>query len=405
MIRTLKNLPSPIRVGLVGAGCMGSGIAHQISLTSGINLEWIVARRPESAQKLADKTGVKTVGSDACQLLQNHPVDVLVEASNTIWAAYRYCQSALEHGSHVVLMNAEVDLVFGPHLCKLAASKDLVVTSDAGDQHGVLARMIQEIQLWGFDIIQAGNVKGFLNYHATAAELTHEAAKRNLSPLKCCAFTDGTKLNIEMAILANAFDFTPARIGMIGPTIPHLDGVLQAFDLDHLASLHGVVDYVLGAQPGGGVYVIGKCDDPVQHPYLEYYKIGQGPYYLFKRDYHLCHIETTTAIAQTFLHRDPILQPWAGRVTDVYAFAKSHFPAETSVPHGIGGDHFYGLIATCEEALKNNWVPIALLDSEGESARLSHPIERDQALTWDHLFSFSSPMIDLYRTPDNHAPA
>ena len=404
MIRTLKNLPKPIRVGLVGAGCMGSGIAHQISLTPGMSLEWIVARRSESARGLADRTGVKTVGSDACQLLQEDPVDVLVEASSSIWSAYRYCQSALENDTHVVLMNAELDLVFGPHLCKLAATKDLVVTSDAGDQHGVLARMIHEIQLWGFDIIQAGNVKGFLNRHATAAELIHEAAKRNISPSKCCAFTDGTKLNIEMALLANAFDLPPARIGMIGPAIPHVDGVLQAFDLDHLASLNGGVDYVLGAEPGSGVYVIGKCEDPVQQPYLDYYKIGSGPYYLFKRDYHLCHMETTTAIAQTFLHRDPILQPWAGRITDVYAFAKSPLPAETLIPYGIGGDHFYGMIATCEEARKNNWVPIALLDSESQPARLSHSIEADEALTWDQLPSFSSPMIDLYRTPGNHAP-
>lgn len=52
--------------------------------------------------------------------------------------------------------------------------------------------MIHEIQLWGFEIIQAGNIKGFLNRHATASELEHEAAKRNLSPIQCCAYTDGT---------------------------------------------------------------------------------------------------------------------------------------------------------------------------------------------------------------------
>ena len=281
MIRPLKSLAKPIRVGLIGAGCMGSGIAHQISLTPGMSLEWIVAKRPRSAQNLAQKTGAKTGGSDSLRLLQDHPVDVLVEASNTIWAAYQPSRAALENGAHVVLMNAEVDLIFGPQLCRLAASKDLIVTSDAGDQHGVLARMIHEIQLWGFEIVQAGNVKGFLNRYATSAELTHEAAKRNLSPLKCCSFTDGTKLNIEMALLANAFALLPTRIGMTGPVVMNIDEALQVFD--HPTGPNGCVDYILGAQPGGGVYVIGKCDDPNQHPYLEYYKIGTGPYYLFKR--------------------------------------------------------------------------------------------------------------------------
>ncbi len=405
MIRTLKRLQSPIRVGLVGAGCMGSGIAHQISQTPGMVLKWIVAQRPETARELARKTGTGTFGTDACSLLQSHPVDVLVEASNTIWAAYQYCETALETNTHVVLMNAEVDLVFGPHLCKMAASENLVVTSDAGDQHGVLGRMIQEIQLWGFDIVQAGNVKGFLNRYATATELTREAVKRNISPLKCCAFTDGTKLNIEMAILANAFGFSPAKIGMLGPKVQKVSDVLESFDLDQLSTTNGNIDYILGAQPGGGVYVIGRCNDSVQQPYLEYYKIGNGPYYLFQRDYHLCHIETTGAIARTFFHRTPELQPWAGRVTDVYAFAKRKIPASTAIPHGIGGDHFYGMIAPSKEATQNNWVPITLLDSENEPALLSRSMASDEALTWDHIPSFASPMIDLYRTPGNQEPA
>jgi len=47
-------------------------------------------------------------------------------------------------------MNAEVDLVFGPQLQALAKENNVVVTSDAGDQHGVLATMIDEIKLWGY---------------------------------------------------------------------------------------------------------------------------------------------------------------------------------------------------------------------------------------------------------------
>jgi predicted homoserine dehydrogenase-like protein len=262
--------------------------------------------------------------------------------------------------------------------------------------------MIQEIQLWGFDIIQAGNIKGFLNRHATSAELIHEAAKRNLSAIQCCAYTDGTKLNIEMAALANAFNLVPTKTGMTGPAIRHVDQALEAFDLEHNT---GTVDYILGSLPGGGVYVIGKCENTIQQPYLEYYKIGKGPYYLFKRDYHLCHLETTTAIAKIILYHEPTLQPWAGRITDVYAFAKTDIPAHTTIPHGIGGDHFYGLIATTEEASKNDWIPIALLDAETQQAVTNSPLEKDQALTWKHLEQFHPPMVELYKTPANSQPA
>jgi predicted homoserine dehydrogenase-like protein len=404
MIRKLKNLKTPIRVGLVGAGCMGKGIAHQISITPGMSLQWIADKDPHSAQKIAALTKTDLHGTDTHRLLREHPVDVFVEATNTIWSAYQYCETALENGAHVVLMNAEVDLVLGPVLCQLAAEKNLIVTSDAGDQHGVLATMIQEIQLWGFDIIQAGNIKGFLNRHATAADLIHEAAKRNLSVIQCCAYTDGTKLNIEMAALANAFHLVPTKTGMTGPAIAHVDQALEAFDLDAIPKGTGTVDYILGSEPGGGVYVIAKCEDPIQKPYLEYYKIGQGPHYLFKRDYHLCHLETTTAIARIVLHREPTLQPWAGRITDVYAFAKTDIPANTTISHGIGGDHFYGLIATTEEARKNDWVPIALLDSETQQAVTNASLEKDQPLTWGDLEPFATPMVELYNTPANSQP-
>ena len=80
----------------------------------------------------------------------------------------------------------------------------MIVTSDAGDQHGVLMTMIDEIEMWGFDIVQAGNIKGFLNRYATPESIRPEAEKRNLSAIQCCAYTDGTKMNIEMALIGNA---------------------------------------------------------------------------------------------------------------------------------------------------------------------------------------------------------
>ncbi len=403
MIRKLESLKNPIRIGLVGAGCMGKGIAYQISITPGMRLEWIADKCPLRAQQLATSHAA-THGTDTHRLLRESPVDVFVEATNSLWSAYQYCEAALENGAHIVLMNAEVDLAFGPILCKLAAEKNLIVTSDAGDQHGVLATMIQEIKLWGFQIVQAGNIKGFLNRYAVATELLHEAAIRNLSPNQCCAYTDGTKLNIEMAILANAFHLLPTQPGMQGPAIRNVEQVLDVFEFPTDARSDGSVDYILGSKPNGGVYVIGKCDSLSQQAYLNYYKLGSGPYYLFRRDYHLCHLETTTAIAKLFFYHEPILQPWAGRVADVYAFAKSAIPADTEIPLGIGGDHFYGLIAPTALGRENGWVPIALLDAETHHAATQSQLAKDQALTWRHLHPFTPPMVELFYHPANSNP-
>ncbi len=369
-LRQIEAEGQPIRVGLIGAGAMGAGIAWQVTKTPGMRVAFIADLDPEAAKRAAEATGDEEifVTDDPLALLEDDEpldLDVMVEATNTIGAAARFCLATIERSRHVVLMNAEVDLALGPLLQREAAKHGVVVTSDAGDQHGVLKTMIDEIELWGFEIVQAGNIKGFLNRYATADSLKEEAAKRNLSPIQCCAYTDGSKLNIEMACVANSTGLTPLVPGMEGPLADDVREVLDLFDYSKYDG-QGRVDYILGAEPGGGVYVVGRCDEPIQQGYMEYYKMGSGPYFLFYRPYHLCHVETPRAIAEAVIRKHPILTPSAGRLTDVYAYAKRDVCAGESIDHGIGGDFFYGLIEECAAADADGRVPIALLESEGE---------------------------------------
>lgn len=372
----------PITVGLIGAGCMGKGIAHQISITPGMKLLWIADIDLETAKETAALAEETLYDTSAETLLTQYPVEVMVEATNTVKAALDYCECALKNGAHIVLMNAEVDLAYGSHLQKLADKKNLVVTSDAGDQHGVLATMIDEIQLWGFDIIQAGNIKGFLNKYATAAELKEEAEKRNLNPIQCCAYTDGTKLNIEMALLSNAYGYLPTENGMTGPKVNHVTEVLSNFDFTKVG-VEGSVDYILGAEPGGGVYVVGKCENFIQQPYLQYYKLGDAPYYLFYRPYHLCHLETPVAIAKAALFNCAVLKPQGDLIADVYAMAKTDLSEGLKITHGIGSDEFYGIIANAKEAQIHGWVAIHRL--EENLFELAKPLTKDSPLTQNHL--------------------
>lgn len=186
MLQELKQREKegrPIQIGLIGSGAMGTGIAYQIGRTPGMRLAFVADQNLEAAQKGADKYGKPTlVTTDGMAALRDEKlhVDVFVEATNSIIAAYDYCIAAIQRKSHVVMMNAEVDLILG-HLLQAEAQKHgVVVTSDAGDQHGVLARMMEEIEMWGFDIVQAGNMKGFLDRHRDI-EGTVEIAKKNLA--------------------------------------------------------------------------------------------------------------------------------------------------------------------------------------------------------------------------------
>jgi predicted homoserine dehydrogenase-like protein len=138
-----------------------------------------------------------------------------------------------------------------------------------------------------------------------------------------------------------------------------------------------VVDYSLGGDFGGGVFVIGRCSDweRVGH-YFDYLKMGPGPDYLFFRPYHLCHLETPLSVAEAVIYREPTIAPLGAPVADVIAVAKRNMgPGE--VLDGIGGFSFYGQIDTVERA--REYLPSGL--AEGcvlrRAVSADEPIPRD----------------------------
>jgi len=397
-----EECKSPIKVGVVGLGLMGRGILRQLRLTPGIAVEWVANRTIEKARLAAALVESCEFGDSPEALLESHPVDVFIESTNSIESGLRYCEAAIQSGAHVILMNAEVDLAFGPYLGHLAKKHGVVVSSCAGDQHGVLAMMIDEISVWGFEVVQAGNVKGFLQRNATTDSLKDEAAKRNLSPVLCCALTDGTKLNIEMALVSNAYGYLPTKAGMEGPRAHLIDEAVNLFDFENYPE-QGVIDYILGDEPGGGVYVIAKCDSAEQARYLEYYKMlksDQGPYYLFYRPYHLCHVEIVTALYKAVEHKEALLLPWKGRVSEVYAYAKADFPANTEIKEAIGSDIVYGMVKQCSDAVEQ--VPVVTLAAEGAKPVLKRSVVKDQALTYHDIHWPDRRLLDRYLQPLNH---
>ena len=386
-----------IRVGLAGTGFMAQGIANQLGKTPGISLAFVGGRNIEAAEQAARRaaahSGMQTAwGNDAAELLQSCPVDVLIEATCSVGAGLRHCMAALEHGAHLVLANTELDLAMGDWLATRANAHGRVCTSDSGDQHGVLARLVDECRLFGMRPVLAGNIKGFLNPEARAEELGHEAAIRGISAQQCCAFTDGTKLNIEMALLANGCGFRPLCTGMQGPRATDVHEALECFDLDAMPP-EGAVDYLLGAEPGGGVFVIGECTDPFQRDYLRYLKLGDGPYYVLPRAYHLCPMETAHAVAAAVLEGRPVLQPGAHRRSEVYAFAKRSLRAGEPITQPVGGDQLYGRIADASLAEHADLVPLLALEpAGGESAVVSRDVIAGQPLRQDALVPPATPV-------------
>ncbi len=368
---------------------MGRAIAFQVSNHPEMELIWVADQSLVAAQKATEIAKEGTTSEDCVSMLNECPVDVLVEATNSIEAAATYCFAAIEAGAHVVLMNAEVDLALRPLLDHKAKEKGVTVTSDAGDQHGVLAVMINEAVEMGFKIVQAGNIKGFLDRAATPESIRLEAEKRKLSAEQCCAYTDGSKLHIEMALLANAYGYLPPAGGMTGPRADNVQEALEKFDFDAYGDTPRI-DYLLGAEPGGGVYLIVKPDSALpaeQAFYLNYYKLGSGPYYLLYRPYHLCHLETPKAIKRA-VNGTPLLS-FDRKVCEVYAYAKRPLKQGEIFSETIGSAEVYGMV----EPIHHELVPIVLLEGE---VHLKNDVEAGKALTWNDVEISPSALLDYW---------
>jgi predicted homoserine dehydrogenase-like protein len=377
----LERPSTPISIAIIGIGSMGKGLLHQSLRTPGIRCVAIadcdvtratsVAEDFACAHRVVDdlaglhqavRDGVLAVCADGDLLGRCESVDAVVESSSSVIAGAGFSVTALQHRKHLILMNSEVDLAFGPYLLQVARDHGATYTSCDGDQHGVIKRLIDEIQLWGFDLMMAGNIKGFLDRYSDPIRIAPEADIRNLDHRMATAYTDGTKLGIEMALLANACNLRVTMPGMQGPRAKDVREVFDLFDFESIrASGRAIVDYILGAEPHGGVFVVGHCGDAYQRSMLKYYKMGDGPFYLFYRPYHLCHIEAMACIADACLDGRSLLQPNYGLQTNVIAHAKRPLSQGERLD-GVGGFTCYGLIENRDPDGAGEGLPICLAD-------------------------------------------
>ena len=415
LLNRLQKLDQKIRVAIIGIGSIGKGLFYQCQITPGMECVAIADIRIERAVACAEwlkreyrivhnmsgmhdaiRHGWIAVCEDGCLLAQCDMADVLIESSNAIAEAGQFALTALEHHKHVVMVNAEADLIFGPYLLHRARKNRVVYTSCDGDQPVAITRLIDDLQLWGFELVMAGNIKGYLDRGANPTTIIPEADKRMLDYRMCASYTDGTKLNIEMALVANALGLTTTLPGMAGPRANHVREVFDRFDLPSLwRDRRGMVDYILGAEPKGGVFAIGYCDNDYQRSMLAWFppEMGQGPFYAFYRPYHLCHVEAMTTVATAFLDGQPVLQPNWGFQTNVYAYAKHALRAGEKLD-GIGGYACYGLIENCVITDSDPGLPICL----AENVTLKHDVAKHTRIALaDVEFEATRPDFQMFR--------
>jgi predicted homoserine dehydrogenase-like protein len=408
--RQLDN--NPIKVGMIGAGYMGQGMAAVIERNMvGMQVVAIANRTLENAERAFADAGVEDYGtvsdqaamddllgrggravtSDPLLLCRTPGIEAVIECTGEVEAGARVVTEAIDNGKHVLLVNAELDATVGPILKVMADRAGVVVTNADGDEPSVAMNMFRFVKTIGYQPVLAGNVKGFLDHHRNPDTQKGFADAHGQRPFMVTSFADGTKLSLEATVLANATGFKVRQRGMEGRRLAHVRDLIDLYDPKELRE-QGLVEYVLGAEPGSGAFVIGYNDDPMLMPYMSYFKLGDGPLYMFYRPFHLTHLEAPLSVARAVLFGDATIAPQGGPVCEVATIAKRDLEAGDELD-GIGGYSCYGLIDNVEDTRRDDVLPIGL----AAGARLTRSVAQDQPVTYADVTMPEGRLVDELR--------
>lgn len=410
----------PIRVGMIGAGAMARGVALQlIRYCPGFHLAAVSNRHIDGAERLYHEAGISKVQrpdtqadlntaverrqhcivEDPHMICRCEQIDVIVEITGAVEFGATVVMDAIAHQKHVVMMNAELDSTIGPILKHYADQQGVIITNVDGDQPGVLMNLYRFVAGIGVKPVLCGNIKGLQDPYRTPSTQKAFAERWKQSAPMVTSFADGTKISFEQALVANATGMRVAQRGMYGPTVhesEHIDQAGNWYPLDLTTHQSGIVDYVVGARPGPGVFILGTHDDPAQQHFLELYKLGTGPLYSFYTPYHLCHFEVHNTIARAVLFNDATITPTYGPCVDVVATAKRDLKAG-EILDGIGHYMTYGQCENADVVYQQQLLPIGL----AQGGQLIHDIPRDSTLTLQDVLLPAGGLAQQLRREQN----
>ncbi len=405
-----------IGVGIIGAGFFGAGLIRRLAMLPDLEPKIVANRTLERALTAFGRAGVDrdsvrvTNDFDIAQAAVDYGayvattdltlacalrgIDVVVDATGDLLVGTHIAARAIEAGKHVVAANTDVQATIGPML-KLMADRAGVVYSDIdGDEPGLLTGLFDYCAGIGLEVVVGASGKGVLKRYATPATQAAFAAANNLQPWLATAAADGTKLNFELTVVANATGYVPKVPGMYGPAT---DPQRLLEDFERLGLLDGghYLDYLLASR---GVFVVVKSEDQVVQEDFRYLKLGNGPFYILQRPEVLAHYAAPLSIRRAARHGEATVAPYGAPVAETVAFAKTDLPAGCRLD-GIGGFHLYGAITRADDARRDQLLPLGV----AQYARLKRSVGKDESLTYlDVEFDDDNFALEMRRRQDTH---
>jgi len=402
-----------IRVGMVGAGFMASSTALEIiKYKQGIALVGIANRNSEKAKKAYNQAGItdlETVSSIEeveMAILKDKPfitenplllcraksIDVVLEMTGNVEFGATIALEAINNKKHFVSFNAELFGTLGSILKQYADKQNIVFTLADGDQPVVQMNLFRFVKGLGVKPVLCGNIKGLHDPYRNPTTQEGFAKRWGQNTEMVTSFADGTKISFEQAVVANATGMRVGKRGMYGPTYmgAQISEAVNWYSKEELMEGNGIVDYVVGAVPAPGIFILGTIDDPIQKHYLNLYKMGEGPLYCFYTPFHLCHFEVPNTIARAVVFNDVALAPLGKPYVDVISAAKKNIITGELID-GLGGYATYGLCENYDIARNEDLLPIGL--AEGCIAK--RDIKKDEVITFDDVDIPKGRLIDL----------
>jgi predicted homoserine dehydrogenase-like protein len=417
LLERQREVGHPVRVGVVGAGQMGSGLIAQIERARGMEVSAVADIAVERGVEALTKAGrtdvtVETDVERAAELVEagravvindglmmpRLPVDIVLEVSGVPEIAAQIAYASLVGKKDVALMTVEADVTVGLLLSSIANAGNQVYTICRGDEPVECVKLVEYAEDLGLTVVAAGKGKNNPNRPTDVPEdVAEEAARKGMNPRMLCEFTDGTKTQLEMAALSNATGIPVDVAGMHGPscTVDELATKLIPAADGGILTNTPAVEYTVEGDVAPGIFVVVRSEDAVVTHELDYLKFGTGPYYAVYRPHHLASIEAHLSISEAVLNRAADFQTKTWR-SEVTAKAKFDLKAGT-VLEGMGGHHVHGWTVDTEVAKELNAIPIGLV----AGCVLKRDLEAGATLTYDDVeVDETRPLVAMRRLQD-----
>jgi predicted homoserine dehydrogenase-like protein len=357
------------RIGIVGTGFVGAGLVRALDRHPRLQPSAVLTRR--DPRECTSFPHPDLLTRSRTQLLETS--DLVIECSGDAVYAATVVAASLDAGLPVVTVDAEFQITLGSFFTGRG-----LLTEAEGDQPGSIAALRANAIAMGFRPIVYGNAKGFLEHHPTRESMQYWSAKQGISLAQVTSFTDGTKLQIEQALVANGFGARLAEPGLIGPRCDDL--AVGAHVLAERAAACGeaISDYVLCPREGGSVFVVAEHDE-CERDVLRYLKLGDGPFYVLRQPFHLCHLEVAKTVEHVLAGGAPLLDNSAQPRFGIIALAKRQLEAGDVIDYGIGSFEVRGVAWSLADS--RECVPIALL----RDARIRRCVRAEEPVTFDDV--------------------